>query len=68
MSGVRITTNRTNPERYKCDNFDKCGVSSSHDPSYVGWHRGVRQHLRYCSVECAAQHSIHLALTRTVTR
>jgi hypothetical protein len=34
---VCITDDRENPESYRCANFRNCGVSSSHDPLYVGW-------------------------------
>ena len=60
---VSISRNREEPQSYKCDNFEHCGTSSSHDPEYVGWLK-VGSFLRFCSAKCASEYEMETALNR----
>lgn len=60
---VRITSDRHYPERYKCENFEDCGVSSSLSPEYVGW-RKISWARYACSARCAAKVQLKDVISR----
>lgn len=62
---VTTSNNRMHPQPYTCANFSECGVSSSHDPTYVGWPWVYRGYRWYHSEACATKAEIRKALART---